>query len=93
LIKKEFQREENSLAQSSILQNRRDTRYLMLDDEATIADAFALRCRTSPNAPAYREFDSASKEWRGVTWREIGDLVARAACAAMVCSRASASPS
>jgi long-chain acyl-CoA synthetase len=66
------------LAQSSILQNRRDTRYLMLDDEATIADAFALRCRTSPNAPAYREFDSASKEWRGVTWREIGDLVARA---------------
>lgn len=66
------------MAQQSILQNRRDTRYLMFDDDATVADVFALRCRTSPNAPAYREFDSASKEWRGVTWREIGDLVARA---------------
>ncbi len=66
------------MSQSSILQNRRGTRYLMFEDDATIADVFALRCRTSPNAPAYREYDSASKEWLGVTWREIGDLVARA---------------
>jgi long-chain acyl-CoA synthetase len=66
------------LAQSTILQNRNGTRYLMFEDDATIADVFALRCRTSPNAPAYREFDSASKEWRGCTWREIGELVARA---------------
>jgi long-chain acyl-CoA synthetase len=63
--------------QTNVLQNRRGTRYLMLDADATIADAFALRCRTSPNAPAYREFDSASKQWRGVTWREIGDLSLR----------------
>lgn len=66
------------MSQPSILQNRRGTRYLMFEDDATIADVFALRCRTSPNAPAYREYDSASKDWRGVTWREIGDLVARA---------------
>ena len=66
------------MAQSSILQNRRDTRYLMFEDDATIADVFALRSRTSPNAPAYREYDNATKEWRGVSWREIGDLVARA---------------
>jgi long-chain acyl-CoA synthetase len=64
--------------QQSVLQNRRGTRYLMFEDDATIADVFALRCRTSPNAPAYREFDSASKEWKGLTWREIGELVARA---------------
>ena len=68
---------EPQLAESSILQNRRGTRYLMLDDAATIADVFALRCRTSPNAPAYREFKSASNEWIGVDWREVGDRVAR----------------
>jgi len=65
------------LSESSILQNRRGTRYLMFDDSATIADVFALRCRTSPNAPAYREFDSASKQWNGIDWREAGDRVAR----------------
>ena len=65
------------MAESSILQNRRGTRYLMFDDGATIADVFALRCRSSPNAPAYRQFDSASKEWKGVDWREVGDRVAR----------------
>ncbi len=65
------------MADSNILQNRRGTRYLMFDDAATIADVFALRCRTSPNAPAYREFDSGSKEWVGVDWREVADQVAR----------------
>ena len=65
------------MAESSILQNRRGTRYLLFDDTATIADVFALRCRSSPNAPAYRQFDSASKEWKGVDWREVGDRVAR----------------
>ena len=65
------------MAESAILQNRRGTRYLMFDDSATIADIFALRCRSSPNAPAYRQFDSASKEWKGVDWREVGDRVAR----------------
>ncbi len=64
------------MADSNILQNRRGTRYLMFDDAATIADVFALRCRSSPNAPAYREFDSGSKEWIGVDWREVADRVA-----------------
>jgi long-chain acyl-CoA synthetase len=59
------------------LENRNGTRYLMFDDAATIADVFALRCRTSPNAPAYREFHGSTKEWAGTTWREIGDKVAR----------------
>ena len=59
------------------LENRNGTRYLMFDEAATIADVFALRCRTSPNAPAYREFHSSTKEWTGTTWREIGDKVAR----------------
>ena len=59
------------------LENRRGTRYLMFDETATIADVFALRCRTSPNAPAYREFDSAEKQWVGCSWRDIGDKVLR----------------
>ena len=57
------------------LENRRGTRYLMFDKAATVADVFALRCRTSPNAPAYRDFDGPSKEWIGCSWREIGDKV------------------
>ena len=61
----------------SILQNRRGTRYLMFDDASTIADVFALRCRSSPNAPAYREFNSAAKEWIGINWREAGERAAR----------------
>ena len=65
------------LADSSILQNRNGTRYLMFDEASTIADVFALRCRSSPNAPAYREFDSALKEWCGVDWRETGDRALR----------------
>ncbi|MEQ1517573.1 MAG: AMP-binding protein, partial [Usitatibacteraceae bacterium] len=69
--------EEIELAESSILQNRRGTRYLMFDDAATISDVFALRCRTSPNAPAYRQFDSTSKECKSIDWREAGDRVAR----------------
>ncbi|MEI6737046.1 MAG: long-chain fatty acid--CoA ligase [Pseudomonadota bacterium] len=66
------------MTDTAILQNRRGTRYLIFDNAATIADVFQLRCRTSPNAPAYREYDSTNKDWRGVTWREMGDLVARA---------------
>ena len=65
------------MADSTILHNRRGTRYLMFDDAATVADVFSLRCRTSPNAPAYREFDSGAKDWKGVDWREAGDRVAR----------------
>ncbi len=58
------------------LKNRHGTRYLMFDAGATIADVFSLRCRASPNAPAYREFDATAKTWQSFTWREIGERVA-----------------
>ena len=64
-------------SKQSILHNRGATRYLMFGDEATIADVFALRCRTSPNVPAYRECDASRKQWTSLSWREIGELVAR----------------
>ena len=54
------------------------TRYIHFDDSATIAEAFAKRCSASPTAPAYREYDAVAKEWQGVTWRDMADLVARA---------------
>ena len=54
------------------------TRYVHLDDDCTIAEAFAKRCSASPAAAAYREYDGATKSWRGVNWREMADLVARA---------------
>ena len=56
------------------------TRYLVFEDDATIADVFQLRCRTSPNAAAYREYDGSA--WRGVSWQQIGDLAMRA-CAGL----------
>ena len=58
------------------LKNRPGTRYLMFDAAATIADVFSLRCRSSPNAPAYREFDGVAKTWKQTTWREVGELAA-----------------
>ena len=59
------------------LKNRNGTRYLAFAADATIADVFSLRCRSSPNAPAYREFDGASKTWKTCTWREVGELAVR----------------
>ena len=54
------------------------TRYLDFDESATIADVFALRCRTSPNAPAYHEYDAATKGWKVHSWRDMSEQVARA---------------
>ncbi|MBL8512277.1 MAG: long-chain fatty acid--CoA ligase [Betaproteobacteria bacterium] len=51
---------------------------MLFDEAATLADVFALRCRTSPNATAYREYDSTRQEWPGITWRELGERVALA---------------
>lgn len=62
---------------ASSLSNRNGTRYLMFDASATLAEVFALRCRTSPNAEAYREYDPACKTWVSATWREMAERVAR----------------
>jgi len=55
----------------------RETRYIALADDATIAEAFAARATRSPNAIAYKEFDARSQAWRDYSWREMADLVAR----------------
>ncbi len=53
-----------------------DTHYIDFDDAATIADVFAMRCRATPEAPAYREYDAAAKEWKTHSWRDIGERAA-----------------
>lgn len=55
----------------------RETRYIALDHDATIADAFAARVTRSPNGLAYKEFDAKAQAWRDYSWREMADLVAR----------------
>lgn len=55
----------------------RETRYIALDADATIAEAFTARATRSPNALAYKEFDSRAQAWRDYSWREMADLVAR----------------
>ncbi len=55
----------------------RETRYIALDADATLAEAFTARATRSPNALAYKEFDARAQAWRDYTWREMADLVAR----------------
>jgi len=43
----------------------------------TLPGLFALRVQRTPEAPAYRQFDAASGEWRIHTWQETGALVER----------------
>ncbi len=56
-----------------------------LSDIRTLADLFAWRVATTPDAPAYRQFDSATARWTDLTWAEAGKQVGRfkAALAAM----------
>jgi long-chain acyl-CoA synthetase len=53
------------------------TRYISLDPEATIAEAFSARASRSPNAIAYREFDVKQQTWRNYSWRDMADGIAR----------------
>lgn len=55
----------------------RETRYIALDPNATIAEAFTARATRSPNGLAYKEFDAKAQAWRDYSWREMADLVAR----------------
>ena len=48
-----------------------------LTPEATIAEAFSARASRSPNAIAYREFDSKQQAWRDYSWRDMADSIAR----------------
>lgn len=43
----------------------------------TLPGLFSCRVRKTPRSPAYRQFDTASGQWRHYTWEETAALVAR----------------
>jgi long-chain acyl-CoA synthetase len=48
-----------------------------LTGSQSIAEVFAARIALSPEAIAYRDFDSRMKGWKSHTWREMAELVGR----------------
>jgi long-chain acyl-CoA synthetase len=47
------------------------------EDVVTLDGLFRERVRRSPDAPAYREFNPASRTWEVTTWREAAAAVTR----------------
>ncbi len=43
----------------------------------TLDGLFRERCRRSPDSPAYREFDRASKQWLDYSWQDMAHRVSR----------------
>jgi long-chain acyl-CoA synthetase len=43
----------------------------------TLANLFRRRVERTPDAEAYREFDSTAGRWRSIAWREAGERVQR----------------
>ena len=46
-----------------------------LTDQSSLSDLLVERVRETPDAPAYRQFDG--KQWRDMTWSDVGREVAR----------------
>ena len=47
----------------------------------TLAELFAWRVAATPEAPAYRDFDTGAGRWRSISWREVSERTARFAAA------------
>ncbi len=43
----------------------------------TLDGLFRERCRQTPDSPAYREFDRASRQWRDHSWQDMAQRVSR----------------
>ena len=52
-------------------------RHVPVGDGDSIADVFAARVALSPEATAYREFDTAAQAWKAHTWSETARMAAR----------------
>ena len=57
--------------------SRRQTDVIDLDTARTLDGLFRERVRRSPDSPAYKSFSKDAKSWTTVTWREMGQQVAR----------------
>ncbi|MFM9438296.1 long-chain acyl-CoA synthetase [Janthinobacterium sp. CG_23.3] len=58
-----------------------NTSAATLGASTTLAELFAWRVSQSPDAPAYRQFDSESAQWRPYSWGEMALRVASCAAA------------
>ncbi|WP_018864938.1 long-chain fatty acid--CoA ligase [Thioalkalivibrio sp. ARh3] len=47
------------------------------DQAPTLPSLFRVRVEQTPDAPAYRQYDSQSGEWQQTSWREMGAMVDR----------------
>ena len=47
------------------------------DQAQTLHGLFLRRCERTPEREAYRQFESASAQWKSYTWRDMRALVAR----------------
>lgn len=54
---------------------------LKLSDVRTLAELLAFRTAQSPQAQAYREFDTATRRWITLTWGETAERVTEWRCA------------
>jgi long-chain acyl-CoA synthetase len=48
-----------------------------IESTDSIAECFARRVAATPDAVAYRRFDSATESWKDITWGEAASAVAR----------------
>src|SRR6185437_5490202 len=48
----------------------------LLKQISTLGQLFALRVQASPDAEAYRQFESGPNQWVGYSWKQIGERVA-----------------
>lgn len=46
-------------------------------EAVTLPGLFRLRIERSPDAPAYRQFEPAANAWQSLSWRAMGERVAR----------------
>ena len=53
------------------------TQYVSMEPGDTIAACFAKRVASTPEAVAYRQYDSASEAWIDISWRDASLAVAR----------------
>jgi long-chain acyl-CoA synthetase len=47
------------------------------EEGVTLAGLFQERVKRTPNAPAYRQYDIASKKWGQATWKQMASEIAR----------------
>ena len=48
-----------------------------LDEVKTLSDLFQKRVARSPDAVAYRQYDTNDRAWKAYTWKQMAGLVAR----------------